>query len=147
MDNKNLRKTDLTTDNVQRLRQLITKLTVGVVITEKDADLREIQELQRQRLLEDIGVLFVHSPSDRAISSLWDLLESHLSAEKTLSQEALGHYREQLSKPLIGQPSEVLKMAGFGQQGHPLNKIVNNLRHTMTPLQQQLLPQVTERLV
>jgi hypothetical protein len=147
MDNENLQKTDSTVNNAQRLRQNIIELTAGVAITEEDSDLREIQKLQKQKLLEDIGVMLVYSSPDQAINSLWDLLKPYLSAGEQLGQKALSRYQEQLSKPLIGQPSEVLKNTGFSQQSHPFKAIIDRLHHTMTPQQHQLLPQVTGRLV
>lgn len=145
--NERLRNTDLDMNNAQRLRQLIKQLTAGVIITEKDAELREIQELQRQKLLEDIGVLLIYVAPDQTANTIWDLLKPHLLKELLEDQGQKLNHQHQLSKPLTGQPSEVLKMTGFSQQGHPFNKIVDNLRRTMTPQQQQILPQVTGRLV
>lgn len=146
MDIESIQKADQNMNRANQLRQLVLQLTAGVKITETDAGLREIQDLQRQKLLEDIGALLVVATPNQTIGSLWDLLKPHVSAEK-LSGEEFDRCQEQFSKPLTGQPSEVLKMTGFSQQGHPFNKIVDNLRRTMTPQQQQILPQVTGRLV
>lgn len=146
MDIESIQKPDQNMDRTNQLRQLLLQLTTGVKITETDPDLREIQDLQRQKLLEDIGVLLVVAAHNQTIGNLWDLLEPHVSAEKLSGQE-FDRYQEQLSKPLTGQPSEVLKMAGFSQQGHLFKEILDNLRQTMIPQQQQLLPQVIGRLV
>lgn len=146
MDESISDQTELPEHEVQRLQELLTKLTTGVVISEQDPEVKVTQEMLWQRLKENIAVLLVRSSQGSEINSLWDLLESHLDPEK-FKPEQISGYRQQFSKPLSGQPSIVLSQTGFSQQGHPLRSVIDNLRQTMNPQQNQLLPDVAGRQI
>ena len=135
-------------NRIDSLRQVLNKLTGDIVIDEDEA-LREIQMYQRNLIIENLGVLLVHTDlENKEIATLWNLVEPHMAVlEQEKSPEELDQIKQIFSAPLSGKPNEILTKTGLGNKNGPINTIIGKLRGSMTQDQQVILPIVTGRTI
>ena len=128
-----------------KLQVMLQNLTAGIVIDKEDLETKDIQEMQKQMIIENMGVLLLFAGQEREISSFWDIVQEHLPDSTRSDSAEMTRLQGLYSQPLSGTPTEIVSRLGLGKKGGLVYEIVQNLRSSMTQEQNSLLPSITGR--